>query len=152
MNEEDWVELLREAHQEPIAPAHYAAVRARVLAELRRERRPVWRWGWVWGLAAVVVAVAVMVFPRPVPVGGTGVPTDVAGPSAFLEFPVYGPAAPVVEENRPVPVRRTHRVVVQAKQEAKQEANQEGRPGGPPHVVIKLLTDDPNVVIYWIGE
>ena len=50
------IELLREAHREPIAEAHYAAVRARVLAELRQERRPVWRWIWVGGLAAVAVA------------------------------------------------------------------------------------------------
>ena len=53
MNDEDWVELLREAHQEPIDPAHYAAVRARVLAELGRQRRRVWRWVWAGGLAAV---------------------------------------------------------------------------------------------------
>ena len=31
------MEFLREAHREPLAEAHYAAVRARVLAELRRE-------------------------------------------------------------------------------------------------------------------
>ena len=84
MNEEDWVELLREAHREPIDPAHCAAVRARVLAEIGRARKPVWRWAWALSAAAVVVAV--MLVPRSKPVG------------------------------------------------------------------IKLLTDDPNVVIYWIGE
>ena len=35
--------MLREAHQEPIAEAHYTAVRARVMARLETERRP-WRW------------------------------------------------------------------------------------------------------------
>ena len=48
---------MREAHQEPIAPAHYAAVRARVLAELGRERRPLWRHAWAWGLAAAMAVV-----------------------------------------------------------------------------------------------
>ena len=46
------------AHGEEIAPAHYAAVRARVLAELRARRR----WGWAWaavGVCAVVMGVAV---------------------------------------------------------------------------------------------
>ena len=43
---------LRAAHEEEeIAPAHYAAVRARVMAELRPRRR------WVWAAAAVVIAV-----------------------------------------------------------------------------------------------
>jgi anti-sigma-K factor RskA len=91
MNEEDWVELLRETHREPIDPAHYVAVRARVLAELGRGRRPVWPWAWALAAAAVAVVLAFVMIPRPKPVG--------------------------------------------------QEP-----------VVIKLLTDDPNVVIYWIGE
>ena len=48
------LETLRMAHAEPIAPAHYAAVRARVMAELHPRRR----WGWLWvaaGVAAVVL-------------------------------------------------------------------------------------------------
>ena len=143
MSDENWVELLREAHREPIAPAHYAAVRARVLAELGRQRRRVWRWVWACGMAAVVAA-AVVLTPRPEPVGQASRP---ASRPAFLPAQVYGPAAPVqraAEIRRPVVHRR--RALTQVKQE--------GRPGGPPHqqVTIKLLTDDPNVVIYWIGE
>jgi hypothetical protein len=138
MNEEDWVELLREAHREPIDAAHYAAVRARVLAELGRERRPVWRWAWVGGLAAAAVVVAVMLMPRPTPVGQALRPAIVAEAKA----PVYGPAAPAL---------------VKAVAHRRRVLKQEGRPKGLPHqdqepVVIKLLTDDPNVVIYWIGE
>jgi hypothetical protein len=57
------LEELRRAHTEDeIAPAHYAAVRARVMAELRPRRR----WGWVWaavGAAATAVLVAVSVSP-----------------------------------------------------------------------------------------
>jgi hypothetical protein len=154
MNEEDWVELLREAHGEPIDPAHYAAVRARVLAELGRERRPLWRWTWVRGLAAAVAVVAVMVavtlIPRPKPVE-RGAPTAFVGPAPTVSvgppaFLVYGPATPMIAVRTPIPVRRRPRALAQARQE--------GRPGGLPHqepVVIKLLTDDPNVVIYWIG-
>ena len=142
MNEEDWVELLREAHQEPIAPAHYAAVRARVLAELGRKRRPVWRWVWAGGLAAV--ALAMMLTPRPRPVGQALRPAIV--PEATAR--VYGPAAAPVQRAAEIrrPVVHGRRALTQVKQE--------GRPGGPPHqqVTIKLLTDDPNVIIYWIGE
>ncbi|MGA9626465.1 MAG: zf-HC2 domain-containing protein, partial [Bryobacteraceae bacterium] len=31
--------LLKEAHNEPLAPAHFSAVRARVMAELEQKRR-----------------------------------------------------------------------------------------------------------------
>jgi hypothetical protein len=147
MRDEDWVDLLREAHREPIDPAHYAAVRARVLSELGRQRRPFWRQAWAWALAAAAVAVMMMVFPRPV--GRTGVPTAFVGPSAFLPGTIYGPAAPPprVAVNKPAPVHRRRQTLARVKQE--------GRPGGPPHlepVTIKLLTDDPNVIIYWIAD
>ena len=152
MSDEDWVDLLRKTHGEPIAPAHYAAVRARVLAELGRERRPVWRRPWVWGLAAAVAVVAIMMFPRPAPVGRAGVPTSFVGPPAFrkeVAAPIYEPAAPLprVAANRKPAVRRRRQVLARAEPE--------GRPGGPPHleaVTIKLLTDDPNVIIYWIAD
>jgi hypothetical protein len=142
MNDEDWVELLREAHQEPIDPAHYAAVRARVLAELGRQRRRVWRWVWAGGLAAV--ALAMMLTPRPRPVGQALRPAIVPEATARVYGPAPAPVQRAAEIRRPVVHRR--RALTQVKQE--------GRPGGPPHqqVTIKLLTDDPNVVIYWIGE
>src|ERR1039458_1962911 len=49
------LEWLREAHREEITPAHYAALRARVMAELERERERWWRQVWVYGVAAVAV-------------------------------------------------------------------------------------------------
>ncbi len=60
------MEVLRGAHQEPIPEAYYAAVRARVLGELRRERRPARLKPWVCGLAAAAVIVALLLFPKPV--------------------------------------------------------------------------------------
>jgi hypothetical protein len=123
---------LREAHREEIAPAHYAVVRARVMAELERGRARWWRRVWVYGLAAVVVA-AVMAVVRP------------------------HAAAP--------PVRTTQAVVVKPA-DAGQGAG--SKPGGLPHdrvgrrkrlphdkaetILVKLETDNPDVVIYWIAE
>lgn len=43
-------------HAEEIAPAHYAAVRARVLAELRPRRR----WAWLWAVAGLMAVIAVV--------------------------------------------------------------------------------------------
>jgi hypothetical protein len=150
---EEWLDLLREAHREPIAPAHYAAVRARVLAELGRERRPAWR-VWACGVAAAVVVAAVMLFPKapagrgaPTPFVGP-VPTASVGPSAFrAEVATRPPELPGVAFRPEAPPARRRHVLAQARQP--------GRPGGPPHlepVTIKLLTDDPNVIIYWFGN
>ena len=145
------LELLREAHREPIAPAHYAAVRARVLAELGRERRPVWWPVWGWGLAAAVAVVAVMMFPRPV---------------GRASRPAFLPSAPVAQVSRPATppkshtaiakpaAHRRHPTLAQVKQEGRRTHEGRGYPG-PPHleaVTIKLLTDDPNVIIYWIAD
>jgi anti-sigma factor RsiW len=138
------LELLREAHREPIAPAHYAAVRARVLAELGRERRPVWWPVWGWGLAAAVAVVAVMMFPRPV---------------GRASRPAFLPSAPVAQVSRPATPPKSHTAIAKPAAHRRHptlaQVKQEGRPGGPPHleaVTIKLLTDDPNVIIYWIAD
>ena len=67
---EQTVELLREAHREPIAEAHYAAVRARVLSQLAVERRPWRRWMWGYGVGLVAMAMLLTIFwPRHAPVG-----------------------------------------------------------------------------------
>jgi hypothetical protein len=128
MNEEEWVELLREAHRAPIDPAYYAAVRARVLAELSRDRhRP--SWVWAWGVAAAVVVAAVLMFPRTAPLKQASHP---AGPADVAV--VFGPPAP--------PPRATAIKATPA-------------PGSRRRlepVTIKLLTDDPNVIIYWFAN
>jgi anti-sigma factor RsiW len=130
------LEWLREAHQEPIAPAHYAAVRARVMAELESGRARWWRRGWVYGvgLVAAVVVMALM----------------------MARSPAEGPRVAVV-----MPAEVGERVA-----DAGQGAS--SGPGGPPHrevgrrkrlphrqaetILVKLETDNPDVVIYWIAE
>jgi hypothetical protein len=59
------LELAREAHGNPIDAAHYAAVRARVLAELREAPARRWRFAWVYAMAAAVVVLGLMMWPRP---------------------------------------------------------------------------------------
>src|SRR5580658_8434330 len=66
---EKTLEILREAHWEAIPEAHYAAVRARVLAQLELQRKPWWRPIWMYGYAAVAVmviaGVATAFWPKP---------------------------------------------------------------------------------------
>ena len=120
------LELLREGHAQPIEQAHYAAVRARVMSQLEVERRPWWRHAWVLGLAAA--AIAMVLWFRPVPV------------EQLALIPPAAPPAPVVERIvlkvavvRPRSVRTKPRAASES-------------------IKIKLLTDDPNVIIYWITD
>jgi hypothetical protein len=151
--------LLREAHAEPLNPAHYAAVRARVIGKLEQRRSRAWAWRWAAGLAAVALAVTLAPWNagRPGHTGGEGravahgtrvspkaaanPPVEVAEarPSVrYQQFMNLGPARP-----------RTARA---ARPTASAAANVPAAKPGPPAepLVIKLFTDDPDVVIYWL--
>jgi hypothetical protein len=119
---------LRTAHADPIAPSHYAAVRARVMAELRPRRR--WRWVWaVAGVAAVVLVVA-----------SIGIQREMRVAELPLRVAAVVPPAPAVRVTKrrtpPIPKRP-----VVAKKVAPSE-----------EIVVKVETGDPDVVIYWITE
>jgi hypothetical protein len=141
----DGLELLRSAHREPIAAAHYTAVRVGVLARLAKEaeqRRPWRRWLWVPGLAAGLAVAAVFLPMRPVE-KTSRVRVAAVRPSEDAPVPLRSsvPATPPVRVTRvrphrsSAPIRRT--------------------PGPPPLVeplVVKLITSDPDIVIYWIAD
>jgi hypothetical protein len=144
-------ELLQELHREPLAPAHFAAVRARVLAELTVGQTIVFRglsafWRWAFGLAAVAAAVLVAIavsrefrpIPKPPIVALRHPPANIGGGLAagVLVTPV-SQAPPVAQR---VPKIATHQRRVRAK----------AQPSEP--LLIKMVSDDPDVVIYWIAE
>jgi len=139
------LELLQGAHAEPVAAAHFAAVRARVMAELEGARQPWWRKVWVYGLAAAAAALFLILALRPGP----------PAPVHHLAVQAPPPAAPV-EAPPVVPRVASH---VQRKSATRRPHLEVSvRPPlarapdlGPP-VVVKLVTDDPDVVIYWITD
>jgi hypothetical protein len=118
----DWQEILRAAHQEPIDPAHYAAVRARVIAEIERTRNPWRRLAWVSGVAATAAALLLVLLP-------------VRRPELP---PLAAPAAAI--PSAPAPARIIARAPIRP-----------ARPHREP-LTIKLQTSDPNIVIYWIAD
>jgi anti-sigma factor RsiW len=124
--------LVREAHSEPVEAAHFAAVRARVLSELERGAGRRWRFVWLYAMAAAAVVLLVVGWPRP---------------ELRMALPMPpAPGAPMVAKvQHRTPEARTARPRPR-KAVAKAEAPQE--PGEP--MVVKLLTNDPDVVIYWI--
>ena len=119
---------LRSAHGQHPADAHFAAVRARVLAELAHRQRPAWRRGLAWGsVAAGLAALAVgAAWFRPVP--------------SLPAVALARPAAPELQPPAPSPPRRVR------------TAPRRPAPRVVETVTIKLLTDNPDVVIYWIAD
>jgi anti-sigma factor RsiW len=118
------LEAMREAHREIPAEAHFAAVRTRVMERVARPHRPTW---WYALAAAAVLLVALTVRPEwpPVPPGPLAVVQAPAPPAGALTIPKR-----LEKASRRAGVRRA-------------------RTG---QVLIKLVTDDPDVVIYWIAE
>jgi anti-sigma factor RsiW len=128
--------LLREAHDEPLAAAHFSAVRARVVAKLEKGRRPSWWRAWTYGLAAAAVALLAMLALRP---GRTPVAVPTNRSLTFAALSPPGVAARK-QAGGPPPHRRAARGVVRANVPE------------PEPLIVKLVTDDPNVVIYWIAD
>ena len=133
--------LLRDLHAEPIADAHLTALRMRVLSELSAARPAWWRHGWISiAAAAAIVMLAVFVAPR------RRVETPKPAQIAVQRVPEALPAAP--SENAPArPAVRHARPRRLVASRAPIGTAQTADP-----VVIKLMTNDPDVVIYWIGN
>jgi len=126
MNPGEWEDFLRDAHNEPLDPAHYTAVRARVLSSVglrpaQASEARWWRFAWLTTAAAILLILAAL---RP-----SKIPPP---PRITLAIPP-APAAPAV---CPRPLTATARTT---------------RPDHQP-ITIKLQTSDPNIVIYWIAD
>ena len=124
--------VLQTAHADLPAAAHFTAVRSRVMAELARSARP-WRWiAWVSAAAAVVAALLLVAFwPARV------APTPEA-PRLLASIPPAPQVAKVAPVVRPVVLRKAVAHIAHT-------------PRRVP-LTIKLQTDDPNIVIYWIAD
>jgi hypothetical protein len=146
---EETLELLREAHREAIPEAHFAAVRARVLSQLTAERRP-WRRGiWACGFAATVAAAILLAAF----VGRT--PRSARVPLDPLLARLNQPRAerPTGASAADQGVRPTLNATHIRRRHTQLPPYHVVGPPAPQHLVVKLVTNDPNVVIYWItGE
>jgi hypothetical protein len=119
---------LRELRDEEIPPAAYTAVRARVRDRIATHRRPAWGW-WTAAAAAATAAVLMLIPPPAPPVLKPG-PRMVAIADPAVKAPIPKP------RQRPRPVRRRATTAAQHTEP----------------LLIKMLTDDPDVVIYWVVD
>jgi len=131
------LETMRAGHGEEIAPAHFQAVRARVLAKL--QPLPWWRSGWFRAAAAAALACCALWLAtlyreimRPAPpriaLARPAAPAVIRLPEKPIPVIPAHAAAPLHSAHPP---RRRHLVA-------------------PEPLTVRIVTDDPDVVIYWI--
>jgi hypothetical protein len=142
MKPEEAMDLLREAHREPIPEAHFAAVRARVLSQIPAEKGVSRRLLRPWALAVVSAAALLLIFWQK-PVADKRVADRTP---AHIEEPIADVGEFVNHEREKTEPGVRHR--------ARRKPPVIGviGPPNPTPLVVKMLTDDPNVVIYWISE
>jgi hypothetical protein len=152
---------------EPISAAAFARVRRNVLERLQPAPKRAFWWRPVWAAVLATLLVAVVLWMRPRDLRVAAPVADV--PPAIAE--AKPPAPPPAETPPPVRARKSRRlapsVALQAKAIPTEAVKTEGvetegalavepvrsaATPEPQQLVIKILTDDPNVVIYWIAE
>jgi anti-sigma factor RsiW len=147
--------ILRMLREETVSSSALSGVRNRVLDELQSRRRFIWG-RWIYALAGgmlvAVVSVGVLHHMRK--------PEPNVQP-IVVNVPVTHPVVPSTTEIRAgdgdaqkmpkvhVNPTRTDRVSPRRRQRV---ASAETTPEPVKPVVVKLLTDDPNIVIYWLVE
>ena len=111
-----------------IPPAAFAAVRQRVLSEIQEKKRRTMWWTWLSVAAAACIAISVSFVPQ-----NPGAP-----------IPIIAKKDPPKIEWTPRSVQHhsSGRLLARARPARKTE----------PLAVIKMLTDDPNVIIIWLVD
>jgi hypothetical protein len=135
MNDLDWEQEKNAAAMRELAipPAAFAAVRQRVLSEIQaKKRRMAW---WTWSAVAAAACAAMVCV-------------------AYLAPGTEGPAALVARKDPPK-IEWTAQPVAQRvhqKSSGRLLANRAPVRKTEPLAVVKMLTDDPNVIIIWLVD
>jgi hypothetical protein len=117
-----------------IPPAAFAAVRQRVLSEIQaRKQRTIW---WTWSAVAAAACVAILFVLYLAPSSQRPAVLVAKKDPPKIEWPLAQPVA------RRVHHKSSGRSLAQASPVRKSE----------PLAVVKMLTDDPNVIIIWLVD
>jgi hypothetical protein len=127
MNEHEIENALKALGEEEIAEAEYAELRRRVLARVRAGRRTAWWWSAAAAAVVAVLSANALWRPRPAP----HVP-----PRQEARAPVLIPAMSPPPHRTPARVKRARAV----------------KPAAAEPLLVKMLTDDPDIVIYWLVD
>jgi anti-sigma factor RsiW len=145
--------IFKTLRQDTAGSAALSAVRARVIDEISSSRSR-WPWGrWIYAMAgaglAVVVGVLLMLDrSRVEPVQQVWV-SESQQPVAAAPRPSSPVKQSVKQDVATVPVPNAH-----ARRKRRSAVHTEKRVDSPPAqtLVVKLFTDDPNIVIYWLVD
>jgi len=124
----------------PLAPHDYAAVRARVMSEIRSRNRN--RWRLLIPLAAVLVLAFVLIRREPPPVEMADPAVSV--PAAAEARPAMAEARPIVEPVPPTPA------TAGAAPRVRTASHRTIHPASAEPMRIHIQTADPEVRIIWI--
>jgi hypothetical protein len=117
-----------------VPPAAFAAVRQRVLSEIQaKTRRSMW---WTWSAVAAAACVAILCVAYLLPSAQRPVPVVAKKDPPKIEWPLVQPVSQRVHH------KSSGRSLAQAGPVRKTE----------PLAVVKMLTDDPNVIIIWLVD
>jgi anti-sigma factor RsiW len=156
------VEDLRESQSafkslrlDTVSAAALSYVRTRVLAEVA-EGNAHRSWGrWVYAIAgfafALVILVAIMRHAQKPAATEQQVTRNNALPAVASESVLPQVSVPAAEVQKPRVVSHVRRnATVPPYRDG--QAETETQPDTPKQIVVKLLTDDPNIVIYWLVD
>jgi len=132
--------------QDTVSAAALSSVRARVLSEIRESRvKPAWgRWIYATAYATAAAMFAAVI--------GLGIASQMRTPSLPQVQQVVLPVPPTAKPvGTPLLAGKTsHDEVVPARPVRRRVAARATTSSAPKQTVVKLFTDDPNIVIYWL--
>jgi anti-sigma factor RsiW len=131
--------ILDELRSEPIEDAMVAQVRRGVLARLAAEQvRPARRY-WTWALAGGLIVGTILTFPRPA-----------AKPVKLARTPPLQAVVPRGTVSTLPPIVKAAHAAVRRHHRAAAKRTAPPAPGQP--LLVQLVTEDPNIVIYWLVD
>jgi hypothetical protein len=130
--------------------AFLSAVRSGVLAKIESRRRM--PWPWMAAFAVAMALIVMMMLPPRKPPAIAELPRPAVG-IAKLPVPVDGGADPLVRRRppgRPSAIAQVARKARKSRPGGRLRTRGSAPPSDP--LVVKMLTDDPNIVIIWLVD
>jgi len=142
--------LLKSLAQEPVDEAVLREVRQRVLRGIAAESEPHRFPAWRFALGAVLVATVIFAAVTLWPPKGQRVPEGIREVSKQTPKEMLRPASTAPESSR----ARTEKVkhALRLRRQSQGSLTASSKPPQAAQLTVKLVTDNPNVVIYWLVD
>jgi len=142
--------LLKSLAQEPVDEGALREVRQHVLSAIATEAEPHRFPAWRFALGAALVAAVIFAATALWRSRGHGVTESVGGVSKQPHMAAVRPAPTTTESPRVRTEKAKH--VLRQRKRSQGPLTASVKPARPEQLTVKLVTDDPNVVIYWLVD